>query len=78
IFYYAHLADYAPGLREGQVVRRGQVLGSVGHTGNADAAAPHLHFAIWNADPKQGWSQDTLAINPYPLLSGRPPARSAP
>ncbi len=71
IFYYAHLAAYAPGLREGQVVRQGQVLGTVGHTGNADPAAPHLHFAVWNADPRQGWSQDALPINPYPLLSGR-------
>lgn len=71
IFYYAHLAAYAPGLREGQTVQAGQTLGAVGHTGNADPAAPHLHFAVWNADPKRGWSQETLAINPYPLLAGR-------
>lgn len=71
IFYYAHLAGYVPGLREGQVVQAGQVLGTVGYTGNANPAAPHLHFAVWNADPRQGWSQDGLAINPYPLLAGR-------
>lgn len=71
IFYYAHLACYAPGLREGQVVQAGQVLGTVGYTGNADPTAPHLHFAVWNADPSLGWSQETLAINPYPLLTGR-------
>jgi peptidoglycan LD-endopeptidase LytH len=71
IFYYAHLASYAPGLREGQVVRAGQALGTVGHTGNADPAAPHLHFAVWNADPRLGWYQDAVPINPYPLLAGR-------
>jgi murein DD-endopeptidase MepM/ murein hydrolase activator NlpD len=71
IFYYAHLQAYARGLREGQSVQAGQVLGTVGYTGNADPAAPHLHFAVWNADPRQGWSQEALAINPYPLLAGR-------
>jgi murein DD-endopeptidase MepM/ murein hydrolase activator NlpD len=71
IFYYAHLASYAPGLREGQAVQAGQVLGTVGYTGNADPAAPHLHFAVSNADPRQGWSQEALAINPYPLLARR-------
>jgi len=75
IFYYAHLSAYAPGLREGQEVRRGQVLGTVGHTGNADPAAPHLHFAVWNADPALGWSQETVAINPYPLLAGKTAGR---
>ncbi len=75
IFYYAHLSAYAPGLREGQAVRRGQVLGTVGHTGNADPAAPHLHFAVWNADPALGWSQETVAINPYPLLAGEAAGR---
>lgn len=71
IFYYAHLSGYAPGLREGQSVRRGQVLGAVGHTGNADPAAPHLHFAVWGADPTLGWSQESVPINPYPLLAGQ-------
>lgn len=71
IYYYAHLASYAPGLREGQGVRRGQPLGMVGHTGNADAATPHLHFAVWNADPKLAWHQDAVPINPYPLLAGK-------
>lgn len=68
IYYYAHLASYAPGVREGMTVRVGEPLGAVGHTGNADPAAPHLHFAVWQADPALGWSQQGLAVNPYPLL----------
>ena len=69
-YYYAHLQGYAPGLAEGQRVERGQVLGRVGHTGNANPAGPHLHFAINRMEPGQRWWQGT-AINPYPLLAGR-------
>jgi murein DD-endopeptidase MepM/ murein hydrolase activator NlpD len=71
IFYYAHLAAYARGLHEGMAVRGGQFLGTVGHTGNASAEAPHLHFAMWNVDPAQGWSQATVAVDPYPFLAGK-------
>ena len=45
-YYYAHLKSYAPGLKEGQRVSRGQLIGHVGSTGNANPAGPHLHFAI--------------------------------
>ena len=72
IHYYAHLQSYAPDLREGQRVERGQRLGSVGSSGNADPAAPHLHFAIWRVDPGDEWWASGTALNPYPLLrSGR-------
>lgn len=71
IYYYAHLSAYDPALREGMMVRQGQRLGSVGHTGNASAEGPHLHFAIWNADPAKGWYQQATAINPYSLLAGQ-------
>ena len=70
-YYYAHLQGYAPGLAEGQQVKRGQVLGRVGHTGNANPAGPHLHFAINRMEPGQKWYQGA-AINPYPLLAGKP------
>jgi murein DD-endopeptidase MepM/ murein hydrolase activator NlpD len=71
IYYYAHLSAYAQDLTEGKSVRPGQFLATVGHTGNADAQAPHLHFAVWNADPAQAWSQQGQAIDPYPLLTGK-------
>ncbi|WP_284125237.1 M23 family metallopeptidase [Parerythrobacter aestuarii] len=70
IHYYAHMAEYADGLREGQRVRRGQRLGTVGSTGNASDEAPHLHFAILRTTEDAEWWEPANAINPYPLLAG--------
>ena len=69
-YYYAHLQAYAPGLAEGQQVKRGQVIGRVGHTGNASAEGPHLHFAINRMAAGEKWYQGA-PINPYPLLAGK-------
>lgn len=69
IHYYAHLEKYAEGLREGQRIRRGQRLGAVGFTGNADEAAPHLHFAIMRTTADAEWWEPANAVNPYPLLT---------
>ena len=66
-YYYAHLDRYAPGLKEGQQVRRGELLGYVGTTGNASEDAPHLHFAILHlGDDRKWWKGDP--INPYAVL----------
>jgi peptidoglycan LD-endopeptidase LytH len=70
MYYYAHLQGYAPGLTEGEQVKRGQVIARVDHTGDAVASAPHLHFAINTMAPGQRWWQGT-AINPYPVLAGK-------
>ena len=70
IYYYAHLDGYAPGLAEGQLVRRGDPIGFVGSTGNASPDGPHLHFAISRMGPTDRFWQGT-PINPYPLLAGR-------
>lgn len=69
-YYYAHLSAYAPGLREGQRLLRGAPVGFVGHTGNANPAGPHLHFAINRVSPGERWWQGS-PVNPYPLLAGR-------
>jgi murein DD-endopeptidase MepM/ murein hydrolase activator NlpD len=69
-YYYAHLSAYAPGLAEGQSVKRGQVIARVGHTGDASAAGPHLHFAINQMGPNDRWWNGS-PINPYPLLAGK-------
>lgn len=71
IHYYAHLAEYAEGLTEGQRVRRGQRIGSVGSSGNATKEAPHLHFAIMRTTADAEWWEPANAVNPYPLLSGK-------
>jgi murein DD-endopeptidase MepM/ murein hydrolase activator NlpD len=67
-YYYAHLDGYAKGLREGMRVERGDVVGFVGSTGNADPRAPHLHFAIFELGPEKVWWKGK-AINPYPGLA---------
>ncbi|HYZ87070.1 MAG TPA: M23 family metallopeptidase [Bryobacteraceae bacterium] len=66
-YYYAHLDGYAAGLKEGQKVRRGDVIGYVGTTGNAPQDAPHLHFAMFELGPEKDWWRGT-PINPYNLL----------
>ncbi|GMM93833.1 M23 family metallopeptidase [Qipengyuania sp. MTN3-11] len=70
IHYYAHLDEYAEGLREGQRIRRGQRLGEVGSSGNASEDAPHLHFAILQTTPDAEWWEPANPVNPYPLLAG--------
>jgi peptidoglycan LD-endopeptidase LytH len=66
-YYYGHLDGYAEGLVEGAAVARGQILGYVGSTGNADPAVPHLHFAIFRLAPGAQWWQGE-AIDPYEVL----------
>jgi peptidoglycan LD-endopeptidase LytH len=63
-YYYAHLDRYEDGLREGQMVKRGDVIGYVGSTGNASPDAPHLHFAIFRLGPEKRWWKGE-PINPY-------------
>lgn len=68
ILMYAHLDSYADGLAEGQPLRRGQVIGTVGTTGNAPPNVPHLHFAIARSNDVKVWWKGA-PVNPYPVLA---------
>ncbi|HEY1112890.1 MAG TPA: M23 family metallopeptidase [Chitinophagaceae bacterium] len=59
--YYAHLDKQY--VKEGQRVRKGQVIGTVGNTGNARSTPPHLHFGVKQG---KGW------VNPLPLVKDSP------
>jgi murein DD-endopeptidase MepM/ murein hydrolase activator NlpD len=66
-YYYAHLDRYSPALKEGMLLRKGDVLGYVGTTGNAPANHPHLHFAVFQLKPDKKWWQGT-PLDPLPMF----------
>jgi murein DD-endopeptidase MepM/ murein hydrolase activator NlpD len=67
-YYYAHLDRYADGIKEGQMLKRGDLVGYVGVSGNSDPNAPHLHFAVVQLTPEKQWWKGT-PVNPYPLMA---------
>lgn len=58
---YSHLQGYAPGLQNGQQVKRGDLIGYVGSSGMS--SGPHLDYQIW---------KDGVNVNPldYGALNG--------
>lgn len=58
-FYFCHLEKIGDGIVPGVFVKAGQILGTVGDSGNAKGGTVHLHF---------GWYIDGLATDPYDLL----------
>jgi peptidoglycan LD-endopeptidase LytH len=66
-YYYAHLERYADGIKEGDRLKRGQVIGYVGTSGNAPKDTPHLHFAVYRLTADRHWWEGT-PIDPYDIL----------
>ena len=66
-YYYAHLERYASGLKEGEAIHRGQIIGYVGTSGNAPKNTPHLHFAVFRLTAEKRWWEGT-PIDPYDIL----------
>lgn len=63
-FYYAHLDSYSDLAVVGTTVRQGDVLGTVGNTGNARTTPPHLHFQVLR---RSGRGRGT-PVNPHRLF----------
>src|SRR5215203_6804918 len=59
--YYAHLDKQL--VKEGQWVRKGQVIGTIGNTGNARTTPSHLHYGI---------SRSNVWVNPLPYVKHSP------
>lgn len=70
VYYYAHLEGYEPTIKEGGKVKRGQVIGFVGTSGNAPPNTPHLHLSISILTPEKKWWQ-AHAIDPYEIYKHR-------
>jgi len=68
VYYYAHLESYADGLKDGDFVKRGQVIGYVGTSGNAPPDTPHLHFSISRIAPGDAVFKGQ-AFDPYEVYT---------
>lgn len=63
---YLHLSKYAAGLKVGQYVSQGEVIGYVGATGTA--TGPHLDFRVWkNGTPINPLTMEAPACEPLPI-----------
>jgi murein DD-endopeptidase MepM/ murein hydrolase activator NlpD len=65
-FYYAHLSAFSPLARNGAHVHAGDVIGFVGHTGDADGTPTHLHFEVHPVELL--WKGYDGVVDPYPYL----------
>ena len=81
-FYYAHLSAFSPTSIDGGHVNAGDVVGFVGHTGDAVGTPSHLHFEVhpggkWSVPPYdylQAWQGHR---NPFAAIPSEPPPVAA-
>jgi murein DD-endopeptidase MepM/ murein hydrolase activator NlpD len=67
IMMYGHLESYRRGIKDGGTLKRGDTIGFVGSSGNANPLVPHLHFQIMrNGDRKEWWKG--TPVNPFPIF----------
>ncbi len=64
---YAHLKDYADGLRVGHKVTRGQIIGYVGNTGRSTGA--HLHYGVYDIKEKRWVNPIKYILDQQPTFS---------
>jgi peptidoglycan LD-endopeptidase LytH len=69
-YYYAHLERYADGIRDGQPLSKGDVIGYVGTSGNAPPNTPHLHLAVYQLDETRRWWKGR-PIDPYLVFTSK-------
>lgn len=73
VHYYAHLKNF--NVTAGSIVKKSELIGSVGNSGNAKGKPPHLHYSIitlipylWRWDTStQGWKK-IFILNPSERL----------
>lgn len=64
---YAHLKGYADGLKAGQKVTRGQIIGYVGNTGRSTGA--HLHYGVYDVKKKRWVNPIAYVLDQQPTFS---------
>lgn len=67
VYYYAHLESYADNIHDGAAVKKGEVIGYVGTSGNAPPNTPHLHFSMGLGDALRKWWV-TSSVDPYEVF----------
>jgi peptidoglycan LD-endopeptidase LytH len=67
-YYGSHLSKVAPGISPGVRVTAGELLGYVGHTGNARTTQSHLHFGISRPTTPDDWKARRGQVDPFPFL----------
>jgi murein DD-endopeptidase MepM/ murein hydrolase activator NlpD len=67
VYYYAHLEKYADNIHDGVAVKKGDVVGYVGTSGNAPPNTPHLHFSVGVGNGLKKWWV-TSSVDPYEVF----------
>ena len=67
-YYGSHLSAIMQGIIPGARVVAGQILGFIGHTGDARSTPSHLHFGISHPTYPEDWHSRRGEVDPFPFL----------